>query len=234
MIRYWPPPSVTAVRTFSIRAGLDASTVTPGSTAPEASLTTPVIDACAHASAGRPKAITNRKRTRCTARILPPRPRNRLVSLFDADSTRLSGRSGPRGIDGRRAGAYTHRTYIGCFIASRALIPAGLFVPSADPHAKGSFLMRRLRGTVPLIVACVLLFPGLAQAQASLAGVVRDNTGAVLPGVTVEATSPVLIEKSRTAVTDGSGQYRITDLPPGTYSLSFTLSGFNITKRDDV
>jgi len=94
--------------------------------------------------------------------------------------------------------------------------------------------MRRLRGVVPLFVACVLLFPAQALAQASLAGVVRDNTGAVLPGVTVEATSPVLIEKSRTAVTDGSGQYRITDLLPGTYSLSFTLSGFNVTKRDNV
>src|SRR5688500_4949033 len=94
--------------------------------------------------------------------------------------------------------------------------------------------MRRLRGAVPLFVACLLLFPALAQAQAALAGVVRDNTGAVLPGVTVEATSPVLIERARTAVTDGNGQYRITDLLPGTYSLTFTLSGFNVTKRDDV
>ena len=94
--------------------------------------------------------------------------------------------------------------------------------------------MRRLRGVVPLFVGCLLLFPVLAQAQATLAGVVRDNTGAVLPGVTVEATSPVLIEKARTAVTDGSGQYRITDLEPGIYSVSFTLSGFNVTKRDNL
>jgi hypothetical protein len=94
--------------------------------------------------------------------------------------------------------------------------------------------MRRLRGAVPLLVGCFLLIPVLAHAQASLAGVVRDNTGAVLPGVTVEATSVVLIEKSRTAVTDGTGQYRITELPPGTYSLTFTLSGFNVLKRDDI
>ena len=76
--------------------------------------------------------------------------------------------------------------------------------------------------------------PALAHAQAALAGVVRDNTGAVLPGVTVEATSLALIEKSRTAVTDGTGQYRITELPPGTYTMTFTLSGFSVVKREDV
>jgi hypothetical protein len=94
--------------------------------------------------------------------------------------------------------------------------------------------MRRLRGAVPLILGCSLLFPALAQAQATLAGVVRDNTGAVLPGVTVEVTSSALIEKARTTVTDGTGQYRITELPPGTYTLTFTLSGFNVFKRDGV
>jgi len=94
--------------------------------------------------------------------------------------------------------------------------------------------MRRLRGALFLVIGYVLLFPALAHAQASLAGVVRDNTGAVLPGVTVEATSQVLIEKSRTAVTDGTGQYRITELPPGTYTLTFTLAGFNVAKREDI
>lgn len=93
--------------------------------------------------------------------------------------------------------------------------------------------MRRLRGTVPLL-ACLLLIPGIAHAQATLAGVVRDNTGAVLPGVTVEATSPVLIERARAAVTDGTGQYRITELAPGTYSLTFTLAGFSVVRRDGV
>jgi hypothetical protein len=90
----------------------------------------------------------------------------------------------------------------------------------------------KLRGV--LLVVSLLLLPGLSYAQATLAGVVRDNTGAILPGVTVEATSPVLIDKVRTATSDGAGQYRITDLPPGTYSLSFTLSGFNVFKRDGV
>ena len=62
----------------------------------------------------------------------------------------------------------------------------------------------------------------------------RDASGAVLPGVTVEASSPALIEKVRTAVTDGAGQYRVTGLNPGTYSLTFTLSGFNIVKREGI
>jgi hypothetical protein len=94
--------------------------------------------------------------------------------------------------------------------------------------------MERLRGASGLLVGILLLCPVLAQAQASLTGVIRDNSGAVLPGVTVEATSPVLIERARTAVSDGSGQYRITELLPGTYSLSFTLSGFSVVKRDGV
>jgi hypothetical protein len=63
---------------------------------------------------------------------------------------------------------------------------------------------------------------------------VRDTSGAVLPGVSVEAASPALIEKVRTAITDGTGQYRITDLPPGAYSLTFTLSGFNSVKREAI
>lgn len=79
-----------------------------------------------------------------------------------------------------------------------------------------------------------LLAPAAVYAQASIAGVVRDSSGAVLPGVTVEASSPVLIEKVRTAVTDGSGQYRIVDLRPGTYTVTFTLGGFNTVRREGV
>ena len=89
-------------------------------------------------------------------------------------------------------------------------------------------------GVVLFSALCVLLVPGLAHAQASLAGVVKDASGSVLPGVTVEATSPALIEKTRTVVTDGSGQYQIVDLRPGTYALTFTLSGFTTVKREDV
>src|SRR5689334_17079285 len=83
----------------------------------------------------------------------------------------------------------------------------------------------------------VLLFlPGLAFAQSapSLAGVVKDSSGAVLPGVTVEAASPALIEKVRSVTTDATGQYKIVDLRPGTYSVTFTLTGFNTVKREGV
>src|ERR1700693_3297838 len=73
-----------------------------------------------------------------------------------------------------------------------------------------------------------------AQGAASIAGVVKDTSGAVLPGVTVEASSPALIEKARTVVSDGTGQYRITDLPPGSYVLTFSLSGFTTVKRDGL
>jgi hypothetical protein len=85
-------------------------------------------------------------------------------------------------------------------------------------------------------VAIVLfaLLPSAAHAQASITGTVKDSSGAVLPGVTVEAASPALIEKVRTAVTDESGRYRIVDLRPGTYSVSFTLTGFQSLRREGV
>src|SRR5215471_11051815 len=80
----------------------------------------------------------------------------------------------------------------------------------------------------------LLIVPASAFAQATLTGVVKDPSGAILPGVTVEAASPALIEKTRTAITDGTGQYRLTELPPGTYAMTFTLSGFATVKRADV
>src|SRR3954454_17787490 len=79
-----------------------------------------------------------------------------------------------------------------------------------------------------------LLLPSSVFAQATLTGTVKDNSGAVLPGVTVEASSPALIEKTRSAVTDDTGQYRIIDLRPGTYSVTFTLPGFVTVKRDAI
>jgi hypothetical protein len=85
-----------------------------------------------------------------------------------------------------------------------------------------------------LALLLILVVPLPALAQATLTGTVKDDSGAVLPGVTVEASSPALIEKTRTAVTDGSGQYRIIDLAPGTYALSFTLPGFTTVKREGV
>ena len=84
------------------------------------------------------------------------------------------------------------------------------------------------------VLAVLLLVTPLASAQTALAGIVKDSSGAVLPGVSVEASSPSLIEKSRTVVTDGSGQYRIVDLTPGTYTLTFSLSGFTTIKREGV
>ena len=92
--------------------------------------------------------------------------------------------------------------------------------------------MRTALNCLALLV--ILLLPATALAQASLTGTVRDGSGGVLPGVTVEASSPALIEKVRSAVTDGTGQYRIVDLRPGTYSLTFTLPGFSTVKRDAI
>ena len=77
------------------------------------------------------------------------------------------------------------------------------------------------------VSALLLLIPHSAFAQASITGVVKDASGGVLPGVSVEAASPALIEKVRTAVTDGTGQYRIEDLRPGTYTVTVSLTGFS-------
>src|SRR5215212_3910004 len=85
-----------------------------------------------------------------------------------------------------------------------------------------------------LVAAAIVLLPSIALAQGTLAGTVRDSSGAVLPGVTVEASSPALIEKTRSAVTDGQGQYKIIDLRPGTYSVSFSLAGFSTVRREDI
>ena len=85
-----------------------------------------------------------------------------------------------------------------------------------------------------LFILAVLLLPASVFAQASLTGTVRDASGGVLPGVTVETSSPALIEKVRTAVTDDTGQYRIIDLRAGTYTLSFSLAGFQLVRREDI
>jgi hypothetical protein len=85
-------------------------------------------------------------------------------------------------------------------------------------------------------LAFILLVPFTASAQqaSGIAGVARDTSGSVLPGVTVEASSSALIEKVRTGVTDGEGRYNIVNLPPGTYTVTFTLPGFNVFKREGV
>ena len=93
--------------------------------------------------------------------------------------------------------------------------------------------MRLVRSAAIVLAALMFAAPD-ASAQATLAGTVRDISGAVLPGVTIEAASPVLLEKVRTTVTDASGLFRFPDLPPGPYSLSFMLQGFSTVRREGV
>src|ERR671911_545704 len=93
--------------------------------------------------------------------------------------------------------------------------------------------MREARKAL-VTAAVVWLLPSIVSAQGTLTGTVRDASGAVLPGVTVEASSEALIEKSRSAVTDGNGQYRIVDLRAGTYALTFSLPGFNAHRRTGI
>ncbi|MGH9202509.1 MAG: carboxypeptidase-like regulatory domain-containing protein, partial [Vicinamibacterales bacterium] len=96
--------------------------------------------------------------------------------------------------------------------------------------------------TVVFVLLCagavLTLTPASVSAQgstqASITGIVRDSSGAVLPGVSVEVSSTALIERVRTGVSDGSGRYRIVSLPPGTYVVTFTLPGFSVVKRDGV
>src|SRR5205809_2420396 len=92
----------------------------------------------------------------------------------------------------------------------------------------------RLRWSI--LAVAILLLPRLAGAQTTggIAGTVKDTSGAVLPGVTVEAASPALIEKVRTVVTDSQGQYKITDLRPGTYTVTISLPGFSTFKREGI
>src|SRR5262249_43498912 len=102
--------------------------------------------------------------------------------------------------------------------------------PERSCHMTG----KRTAWTGVAAVTLVLLVPGWTWAQSNIAGTVRDTSGAVLPGVTVEAASPALIEKVRTAVTDGEGSYKLLDLRPGMYTVTFTLTGFNTVRRDGI
>lgn len=94
--------------------------------------------------------------------------------------------------------------------------------------------MRRTGRLTFWVLGLVLFGVAPAQAQSSIAGVVKDSSGGVLPGVSVEASSSALIEKTKTVTTDASGQYKIVDLRPGTYAVTFTLDGFNTTRREGI
>src|ERR1700737_2228865 len=92
---------------------------------------------------------------------------------------------------------------------------------------------RRIRGIL-LGVIGLLFLPALASAQSAIVGLITDDSGGVLPGVTVEASSPALIEGSKTAVTDGQGRYRIVQLRPGVYRMRFSLTGFSEVIREGI
>ena len=97
--------------------------------------------------------------------------------------------------------------------------------------ARGAWRVAMTMGAVALMLGAL---PSAAYAQAAIAGTVKDASDALMPGVTVEAASPALIEKVRTAVTDGSGQFRIENLRPGSYTVTFTLPGFQTVRREGI
>jgi hypothetical protein len=99
---------------------------------------------------------------------------------------------------------------------------------------KENSMMRRIGRSALIAVAGLIVLSTSARAQSAIAGVVRDSSGGVLPGVTVEASSDALIEKSRSATTDGQGQFRIVDLRPGKYVVTFSLSGFQSVRREGI
>ncbi|MBI4484846.1 MAG: carboxypeptidase regulatory-like domain-containing protein, partial [Acidobacteria bacterium] len=92
---------------------------------------------------------------------------------------------------------------------------------------------RRILGVLTTCLA-VSAAASAQQATGNISGVARDTTGAVMPGVTVEAASPALIEKVRSTVTDDRGRYQIIDLRPGTYTVTFTLPGFSTFRREGL
>src|SRR5712691_11429453 len=93
---------------------------------------------------------------------------------------------------------------------------------------------RQFAWAMVITLGFIVFMPGKMFAQSGMAGSVKDTSGALLPGVTVEASSPALIEKVRSATTDSSGEYKITNLVPGVYTVTFTLPGFTSYKREGI
>src|SRR6478609_946063 len=98
--------------------------------------------------------------------------------------------------------------------------------------AAEGFMRRLVSGLVLLGVLAIA--PAVFAQTTGIVGVARDSSGAVLPGVTVEAASPALIERVRSVTTDSQGQYKILDLRPGVYTVTFSLPGFSVVKREGV
>src|SRR5262245_44572871 len=104
-----------------------------------------------------------------------------------------------------------------------------------SPQARGGAMAPKTSVSVVLIaILAFILVPARANAQVAIAGQVKDTSGAVLPGVTVEAASPALIEKVRTVVADDQGAYKLLDLVPGVYTVTFTLTGFKTVQREGI
>jgi uncharacterized membrane protein YphA (DoxX/SURF4 family) len=144
----------------------------------------------------------------------------------------------PEGFWGSFAEPNQEASILNCFLF--------LFIWAAGPGAWSldGRLQRRRRDervrmmgidrAVRLVAAWTVLLPGAAWAQSTISGSVRDTSGAVLPGVTVEAASPALIDKVRAGVSDAQGLYRIVDLRPGVYTVTFTLPGFSTFRREGL
>ena len=105
---------------------------------------------------------------------------------------------------------------------------------SIEGVAMTSVLSWTRAGYLLIATGLTLLLPTVVRAQSAIAGQVTDSSGAVLPGVTVEAASGALIEGTRSAVTDGQGRYTVDNLRPGTYRVTFTLPGFSTSVRDGI
>ncbi len=132
------------------------------------------------------------------------------------------------------AGTERYRPARHCAWALVTAAPAGAPEPPEWTREVRMFRFRTATVAALIAAAWILLQPGTADAQSAFTGIVKDTSGAVLPGVTVEAASDALIEKTRSVITGGDGGYRLVDLRPGTYSLTFSLEGFSTVKRDAI
>src|SRR5436853_2496942 len=118
-------------------------------------------------------------------------------------------------------------------IEASPVVPPRASFPRLDSSKEGVMVRQSAAATVVTLLGLALL-PATVSAQSAIAGAVKDATGAVLPGTTVEASSPALIERVRTAVSDAQGRYAIVDLRPGLYTVTFTLPGFNTVMQTNV